>query len=375
MKLRLKFKNRKGAIATLAVIMMIPMVMCGSFAVDFANLMYLRTQLRTATDAGSLSGALQLLSPDKSTYLDSARTMTIRNQVSDTPIDASKITVTLGDWDEVEETFSTAGVTLANADAVRVVASVPGQKFLSNVFGLGPQEITVASVAWSGASVASTTCVKPWSMPYRTLLESIGEKVNFDRPLTDQDVQKLNTPPYTRFTLHNGGGSSQETGTPGNYYIVAYEPLEHIEPDGSITKGNPETGKNAYVKWAGTCVPYQVGPGDLLQTEPGVANGPTKEGFEEFCRSLGGFYKVTGGGGGECYEDQAMTQLGKHALVPLWSGSPQGRDEVRIKMVADFVLERVAKNSDISGYFVGTSVPTGVAGTVTTPIKKLMLVR
>lgn len=369
----MKLENRKGAIAAMAAILFVPLVMCGAFAVDYANLMYLRTQLRTSTDAGSLSGALQLLSPDRTTYLDSARSTTIRNKVSGDAIAVDAINVVFGDWDEDAQTFTPGGA-FADADAVQVTGSVPTQRYLSNVFGVGPANITVTSVAWSGASVAQTTCVKPWSLPYRTLLESVGETVDFTRDLNEQDLQKLNTPPYTRFTLHNGGGSSQETGTPGNYYIVAYEPLEHIEPDGSITYGNPETGKNAYVKWAGTCVPYPVGPGDLLLTEPGVANGPTKEGFEEFCNSVGGYYKPVGAGG-ECYEDQAMTKLGKHALVPLWTGAPQGRSEVRIKMVADFVLEKVEKNSDISGYFVGTSVPTGVAGTVTTPIKKLMLVR
>jgi hypothetical protein len=187
-------RNRRGAIAAMAALMITAVMMLGAVAIDYGRMQYFRAQLRTAADAAAHSGAVVMSETNSIVGVpDSARATGMRDVVNGQAPIIDFADIKLGHWDDIASTLDTIAP-IDGYDAVKVTARYNGTFLLANrLFGTTGGQLKVTSVAWTRGSVVNTECLKPWAIPYAALLGSIGENpANSAYDLTDTDINELN---------------------------------------------------------------------------------------------------------------------------------------------------------------------------------------
>ena len=136
--------------------------------------------------------------------------------------------VQTGAWDDAR-TF-TADV--APPNAVHVVVSYGTNRMMTAMFGLLPPRVKARATAWADAPVASTGCIKPWAIPYVTLMERLNAFRGLPNPWdtknraftqADMDALKQMTPAQRSFNRKLGSGQivdTSSTAMPSNYQAV-----------------------------------------------------------------------------------------------------------------------------------------------------------
>lgn len=366
----LKLRNRKGAMLVLGALLFMGLMVMAVLAVDFSRTVEQSAAIHTAADAGAHSGAVQLL-VKRSTAVDSAITVASSNM----PPGAATPTAEYGRWNDSSKVFAISDSVEANA--IRVVTQRNTKYLIGGLFNILPATMRRMSIAWATAPVIATGCIRPWALPYDSLLAKLGI-TNPNHQLTDADITNLRnlTPAQRRIRLKLGDLSGGATSQPGNYNAIVI-PSFWIASTQSYRVPRPQTGANEYRTniETETCGPL-TGVGDSIDTEPGNMPGPTITATDVLCTQFGGSFV-----GDNCIN--AGGTVGVPIKIVLFSGQLQGRSPAVIRAISGFVLETMFHNScntcvpaedkgEIIGYFDTFSahgaVATGGNSTIVRPI-------
>jgi Flp pilus assembly protein TadG len=158
-KKRASGRDRRGAVLVLLVVSLIPIMAFMAFAIDVGMLTVAQTQLRDAADAAALAGcrALNGNSSTDNNYsgaAPAAQTALTANDVLGTPLTASQLTVTVGQYaystsaGQFQGTFPQS-LSSGNWDMVQatVTANVTNSLGFARIFNLSLPNYTVTSTA------------------------------------------------------------------------------------------------------------------------------------------------------------------------------------------------------------------------------------
>ncbi|HJU91066.1 MAG TPA: TadG family pilus assembly protein [Gemmatimonadaceae bacterium] len=372
----MRLRNRKGAMLVLGAFLLVGLMVMAVLAVDFSRTVEQSAAIHTAADAGAHAGAVELL-VHKSHALDSAIAVASANM----PPGAATPVAEYGRWNDTTKVFTAADSVEANA--IRVTTQRNTRYLIGGIFNILPQTMRRTSIAWATAPVVATGCLRPWALPYDSLLARLGI-TNPNHQLTDADLTNLRNMPIAARRIRlklgdlSGGGPAQ----PGNYNAIVL-PSFWMALTGTYRVPAPQSGASTYRTniETETCGPL-TGVGDSIITEPGNMPGPTITATETLCSQFGGSFV-----GDNCIHGNGS--LGVPIKVAYYtSGQLNGRDPAVIRAIGGFVLETMFHNScqpsvcppngedkgEIIGYF-DTFSATGAVGTGNSTIVKPILVR
>lgn len=370
----LRLRNRKGAMLVLGALLFIGLMVMAVLAVDFSRTVEQSAAIHTAADAGAHAGAVQLL-----VHAGSALDTAIAVAQDNMPPGAATPFAEYGIWNDTTRVFTPDDSIEANA--VRVETRRSTNYLIGGRFNILPQTMRRVSIAWATAPVIATGCVRPWALPYDSLLAKLGI-TDPNHQLTSVDLTNLrNLPPaQRRVRLKLGDLSGGGTAQPGNFNAIVL-PSFWIALTQSYRVPAPSSGAATYRQNIETEIcDALTGVGDSILTEPGNMPGPTISATDALCSQFGGAFV-----GDNCIHGDGS--LGVPIKIMLYtSGQLNGRDPAVVRAIGGFVLETMFHNScpsctppedkgEIIGYFDTFSVQGTVASGGNTTLVKPILVR
>ena len=394
-------KPRRGAITVMTALVFFALVACMGVAIDFSRLWIIRNELQTGADAGSLAGAMQMMSArDTLRFADSALAYARANRTLTDTLHVDS--VQKGFYDGATRVFTAAGTP---TNAVNVVVSYDPSRMWMRSFGATIPRMKARAVAWAGAPASNTApeCVKPWAMPYETLMSAVNTFrgiANTNANLTrawDQvnDVAALNrmTLAQRTFSLkiaQNLGNVNQAGATagsmPGNYQAVRLGKLWDYGTQ-TYSAPPPQNGGSSYSAWInGTNGCPTLAVGDSLETEPGNKVGPTVSAVQPtVCATITDNNGANLATHGNC--NQSNGSVGKDIITAFYTcGSGcTGQSTVGVKLTGSFTLMKLYPDNDAGrsprwdkSQIVGVFKPLhvgGAGGGGSTTLVKLVLAR
>jgi hypothetical protein len=332
-----------------------------AMAIDFSRMYTFIAQLRFLTDATALSVTSDLKrgGVTQSTATDRALALRTSNRVNGTVLSDSGMgsaDIEPGVWNIASQSFT--GTTWSAATAVRTTARYDAPWSLSRVFGTtAARRLTQVTVASLG-SVNTSSCLKPWGVPYSNILVTLGRSATDTAyRLTAADVATLRDNQTSiafkvSSSTSNAGGAVIGSNTiNGNYYAVRYPPVQYANG----TAGNPASGANNYrdgvADLSCSSASGTASVGDWLDLESGNMVGPTKQGMSTLCGQSGANFS--------CSQD---------IVVPIWNArsSASASAWVQVLYLGAFRLTAY-QNGSVIGYLKTLSASPGSGGGTPTP--------
>jgi len=360
--------NRRGFTLVVMMLMMTIFIGSAAFATDFAKMYLIRGQLQAAADAGALSGIYLVAQGWKDSTVDSARAYTARHKVGTGSYVGSTAVVTPGYWkDTTTCTLNTCLGFVQNGNnwnddgvsAVRVIVNYTGTYNFGRFFGFNSRALYDTAIAVRG-NASSSTCVRPWAIPYQALLDVLYPALPHKDPLTynltEADINTLRAM-TSAGTISLKVGDAGDLTPNGEFYAAKLPPGQYA--DG--TAGNPWTGGSDYSTGIGhTCAQIQalmtatgssrgasISVGDYLKPETGNMVGPTKQGIDDLC------------GSDTCNPPVKVA-------AAMWDGIfdvTHCTGCYRIKYIGSFaVVGWDQPNKSVTGYFTSMAVQGGSSG-------------
>lgn len=367
----LRLRARPGFALLLASLLLIVFVGIAAVALDFSRMYLFRTQLHTASDAAALAGALRLMNGDPRGAPDTAIAYGTSHLVEKAAATMTATDVVPGTWDFIGSTFTPApgGDWFAAANnAVEATARYVAPFTFGKFFGFTTRNRAATSIAALG-SVGSTWCVRPWAIPYASMLQILypanTPPVTYN--LTSSDVTRLRSLTMANEILLKVGNASGSP-VPGSFYAVRLPPVQYA--DGTV--GNPRGGAGRYRDAIGApcgALPEPVGVGDWLQAEQGNMEGPTRDGTAILCGV---------GGNPQSFICSPAVPV-KIALWDISDASVAPPNAFRVKYIGAFYVTGFSKGPSgtldgVTGYFQSL-VTVGSFSPVPGPLPKPALVR
>jgi Flp pilus assembly protein TadG len=366
---QMKFKARRGAVVVILGIMAVALMSISAISIDFSRLWTLRNELQTSADAAAHAGAVDLAANP----ITSAQAFANVNKAMQDTVRVDSIL--LGDWNDAARTF-TPGTPLTNAVSVTVSRQSTG--LIMALVGVTPPRLKARAIGWADAPIANAAgCIKPWAVPYVTLMYRINlyrnangtgpfsppnSFANMTRPFDQvEDIKALNnmTAAERTFSLKQGSGQVHDSASasmPGNYQAVVlpsfYDgPTAQYEPSSGPTNGGSRYRDNIA---GATCNTLDVG--DSLVTESGNMPGPTMHGFlgtggangPGVCAQIRGETDNTPRNDptyGDCLDANGNTVDVRSAFYYCATGC-NGRTKVEVKLIGSFTLKKVYPKND-----------------------------
>lgn len=349
-----RLKNRRGAVLVMASFIIVLLVLVMAFTMDLSQMYVQVNQEQAAADAAAHAGAIELVVGDSTNVKDTALLYSARNNILQHAAAFQKANVTCGTWDPTTSSFSTStasGRCGQSATAVKVVGTDTSQYIFQRVWNVANINLSRTAIAYVSPGVLTSSCVKPWSMPYWTLTKRL-DPTNPDttRDLTPTDLQHLATYTQAQLTFNLKQNNKNPFG-PGNY--------QPVDIDG--------TGGQFYRQDIYGCSTTPVGPGTILNTETGNMVGPTKQGADSLCQPHYANGACGNGKGG----------VGMVIKAPLWisySTTLNGKSQVQVKIVGSFSLDTVKSDASVIGHFL-QSVDQGNLTTGKGTLVRVLLVQ
>lgn len=397
-------RNRKGVIIVIFAIMMMVLMGAAAMSIDMSRIWAMRNELQTSADAGALAGAIQLTPPfDADFASDSATSYARRNRVLGDFPEVDEIQ--LGAWDDDAASFTNGGTP---TNAVRVVVSHPTSGLIMGILGISAPRVHANAIAWANAPVPAANCVKPWSIPYVTLMYRINLKRDIRPPdsaenLTrtfDQnlDLAALNsmTEAERTFALKQGSGKIFDDAAggamPGNFNPVKLPRVWDAATGTENPEGTPPNGAKAYEDNVAGATCHTISVGDSLDTETGNMPNATIDGVTAdpgVCDVLVGEDNNVPSSDpsyGNCLGSDGNPGVTIKAAFHLCRTKCNGRTKVGVEMVGSFKLQKVyptkSKNGQVPAFdkneIQGVFVPTAASGPVgpgPTTLTRLILVK
>jgi Flp pilus assembly protein TadG len=347
--------NRQGFTLVVMTLMMTVFIGAAAFATDFGKMYLIRGQLQTAADAAALAGMFEVAMGNGSIGLASAQAYGAKHKVGATFYPAGSVVANPGTWNGTTFTPNGGNWTTANPTAVQVIVNYTGTYTFGRFFGFNTRTLYDTAVAIRGG-VQSSTCVRPWAVPYQALLDVLDPTLTPAYNLTTADINTLRAmTTANNITLKVGtaGGYTQH----GEFYAARLPPKYYA--DGTL--GATWTGGNDYGDGiGGTCGQLStlmtatgavrgatVSVGDYLEPETGNKAGPTGSGINAMC------------GGDICNPPHKIT-------VALWDNKVTTPcDCYRIKYLGAFAITqwRGPPDNEVLGYFTAMATNGAITGT------------
>lgn len=181
---RSRIQARRGAIAPLTAMLLVPLLGLAALAVDVGYLALVRSQLQNAADAAAMAAAKEILTNKGPESQTTARTWAREfgevNHVVGTPVIVDSYSdVTFGYWNTTQRKLEAARMYHPNVkvNGTRVVARYDAALFFARVFGIETWDVAVESIAYA---------------PYPTVTpSSVGRGTRF---LIDDDMFDTDEP-------------------------------------------------------------------------------------------------------------------------------------------------------------------------------------
>jgi len=347
-----RLQNRRGATLVLAGLMLVTLLIMLAVVVDISKLQLQRNELQTTADAAAHAGAIELSLRDSTGVADTAVAYAARTKVVGHTITYPQANIVCGVWNPTTSTFTTSansGRCGDSANAVQSTGQDSSHYFFKSILTSAGVLVNTTATAWVSSSVAATSCIRPWSMPYWTLTKLV-DPTNPDttRNLTAYDLHQLATLTTAQLTFSLKSGSPPTA--PGNF--------------GPVDIGG--TGAEQYRTNIETCNSTPVGPGDVLDTETGNMKGPTVQGAGVLCQPYYGNGACGNGKGG----------IGLTVKVPLWvtATTVNGKTSVTVKIIGSFSLDTVSSDARVVGHWI-KAADEGTIGTTPGTLVRVILVK
>jgi Flp pilus assembly protein TadG len=184
-------KNESGAVAVYVAIVIVVLLGFGALALDMAHIVSVKRELAKAAEAGALAGAralwpmglpadsTEIITPDCTQGVNTARTTATKNRVDSTNLDLSEVTAQTGVWNYTTKQFTPAIST--DVIGVRVIASRANvQTILAQVLGQAPRNMSATAVAIMDYASTLGLAVLPITMDQNAAFDSDGyvKKIN-----------------------------------------------------------------------------------------------------------------------------------------------------------------------------------------------------
>jgi hypothetical protein len=354
-----------------------------SFVFDYGVLWVSRSQAQNAADAGALAGAIALAfdSPTdqaaaRAKALAAARANFVWNSAPD--VTAADVT-----FPACPPGAPGAPDTCVKVDVFRNerAGGNPLPVFFSRVAGLTQQGVRATATAQVLVG-DSARCVKPWAAPdkwqeLRPVAKAWDPNDTFNRYVQNGNNRgallspaDVYVPPGqtgdTSFTVENDygtrlvlkHGNPQQAISPGWFFPVVINPTEG-------------PGGNNYRDNIATCDPTVIGPGTVLDVEPGNMVGPTSQGVADLiaqdpsaawsASANGGRGAPVGGcmAAGTCGISPRLVAISLFNPDAYDSGRASGRTTIVVTKILGFWIEGMQGN-DVIGYL--THYPSLASG-------------
>jgi hypothetical protein len=328
-----------------------------AFAIETSRLMSNASELQSLTDASALAAAYGLAKVRNASYTTIADSTASFNKVEGA---SQTVVYRVGKWNTATKSLDTSGtVTIGNADAVQATATLNATHFFGGLIGTtNAYSIKRSAIAWTGGSINSTSCLKPWAISLSALKMQLGYPPGNTTPLTEADIIALNAgAAHDTITIKHGGGGDVSTNgqpAPGAFGAVRLN-------------GNGASNYQASIEDM-TCAEPLYSIGDQVDSEQGNMAGPTRKGVCTLCNcpnqnGQGDFvcsppylatiilYTTVSGGGHPTYT------IGGFGVFKITSYHGSGSDD------------------QVVGTFAGMSAPGSGFSPIPGPVTKLVLVK
>lgn len=329
-----RLRSRQGATLVLVAILMTALVGFTGIGIDASRLYLMRAQLQTTADAAAIAAIVEVNDKRPTNATAVAVSYAAKNLVERNTPSITAGGVEPGSWNFATNTFTPlASWTDPALSAVRVTATYPGAYTFARVFGVTNKTVSaraVGAVGW----VSTTSCLRPWAVSYQTMLDALykpaGTKNALTYNLTAADIQTLSGmgSPANLITLLNGTTNQL---TPGNI--------------AQVQTNTPWNGNNAYKDAITGCSNMPIGPGTILNGDPGAGSGQTANALKQLCG--------VNGNGNNPFNCNVQVKL---AIWDQNNGASGANLRVRVKYVGVFTVTRFVPgpgntSDQIIGYF------------------------
>jgi len=301
-----RLTSERGAVLMHVILATIMLLGINVFVVDYGVMWVGRNQAQNAADAGAFAGAIALAYDNFDDRTDTGPAKVFAWQASQQNFvwgQAPKVDITSDVTFPVIPNDPCADTTCVRVDVYRDNAGAnPLPSLFGGAVGVTGSGVRAMAIARWGAANASD-CLKPFAIPDKWV-DNFDNDAPIDTTWTTDDhfdtvypkgypksgpivapdkadvyVAPSKTSTGTGFTLANDlgtfvtlkYGSPQETSAPGNYL-----PVDLPLPGGTISKGGKDYSNNI-----SNCNAVPIAIGDVLQSEPGGMQGPTKSGIKD----------------------------------------------------------------------------------------------
>lgn len=350
-------RNRTGATLVIVASLMTVIIGVAAIAIDASRLYVMRAELQTTADASAIAGIVEVKDKRPTNATTVALAYVLPNTVENQVATVASSDIEGGSWDFATNSFTPlASWTDPALNAVRVTASYPGLYTFARIFGQTGKLVQARAIAALGF-IGTTQCLRPWAVSYQTMLDALYPPAGSKDPsydLTAQDIQTLTSMSYPNNAITLLQGSSN-TVTNGNI--------------AQVQVNNPWQGNNAYKNAITGCSNMPIGPGTILNGDPGNGGGQTSNALKSFCDANGGTTRL-GAQSFTCNEQPRV----KLAMWDQNNGLNGANLTVRVKYVGIFAVASFTggpSGTQITGYFTSmassggfSADPTPITGSI-----------
>jgi hypothetical protein len=398
-------RSERGAVLVQVAIALVGLMALSAFVIDYGVMWVSRRQAQNSADAGALAGAVSM------GFVDMANQALARQSAIDVA-GQNRIWGAVPDITPADVTFPQcpAGSPAAGQNAcIRVdvfrnqrAGGNPLPTFFGPLVGITQQGVRATATA-EVLFGDSTDCVKPFAISDKWLEQrndqgptGWSEEDSFERYeqngnnrgalLTPADYYEAPGAPGGIYGPNGTGFTRESTGLGGDDYGLPII-LKAGNPNQAINPGwyhpvviNPTEGPggNNYRDNIATCDPTVIGPGSVLQVEPGNMIGPTNQGIRDLIAQDPGANWVPSANGGQggivggCMTAGTCGISPRLVAIPVFnpdtydSGRASGRVDITIVKVLGFFIQGIVNGNDVLGYL--TTYPSAPrSGTTNTP--------
>ena len=283
--------NRRGFTLILMTLLLTVFIGAAAFATDFGRMYLIHGQLQAAADAAALAAVYEVAQGSGSTALATAQAYGAKHKVGTALYPAARVVANPGTWSGTTFTPNGGNWTATTVDAVQVIVNTIAGYNFGRFFGFTSKTLYDTAVAVRG-SVNTSTCVRPWAVPYQALLDVLDPTLTPSYNLTAADINTIRGySTVIEIKVGSAGGLTQH----GEFYATRLPPKYYA--DG--TPGATWTGGNDYSDAiSDTCTQLQaamvatgasrgasVSVGDYLSRSPVTRLGQRGRASDDLCGS------------------------------------------------------------------------------------------
>lgn len=337
---QLRWHNDRGAVLVHVAVALVALVAFTALTFDYGVNLVGRRQAQNAADAGALAGAIAL-SYGNPTDLTGARAAAVaaaqQNQIIGQVPDVLTSDVT---FPACPPGSPGVGGTCVQVDTFRTTyqraGGSPLPTFFGNIVNVSEQGARATATAQLLTGSGTADCVKPWGIPdkweeHRPVTAPWTTASVFDRYVTNGSQAGNLLTPADVYT-------PPATGSPGSGFDLRYDygrqlTLYVARPQDAINPGffypvriDPTcVGGNCYRDAIQGCSSVSIGPGSVLNPEPGAMIGPTRQGVQGLIdQDPTAYWDASANGGrgapaGGCMASGACRRSPRLVAVPVFN--------------------------------------------------------